>query len=516
MPLSKKNHSMIYFNQYVYIIGGDDEKTIIYDTIKMAFSYWQNLNQKKFEPSLIISNSNLFCIDSSMKYSSELNIEKIDISKAISQWEIIKPKINYDIKEFIFAQKFFGLIEDKNENIIFLGGKYENNNENNSDFNLILMYNVNNNLIEKNEELNLIGIDNIKDIQFNEKSFLNLDNNTYIIFPDFIRRAPKILYYYKDKNCLEMKLYHSNPHLTQLTKSKTEKKMNIKEKPLKGSSIKKYNKNTDINIIQNNFIGKTSTINDKYNDNNKNKSSILKSDKKINDKEINKNKISKNSELNNIINDKKSRESINSDNKENIDINKKDDEKISDKKLSRENSRGPEKIGLDNSKQSSIKEIESNKSKEKINDKEKEEGKEEQKEEEEEKEEETKKVEEKEISDKDDNSIENDKKNEQPTEINEDEDSDDKTKQEKKLTQMSQMKEINLDIFNNNHTYFHSSVNNNPMNNFEKLENNRAVKKNIRMRNIFHPKEISNKSLKLARNHFNKNVINDIEEFNNY
>ena len=96
------------------------------------------------------------------------------------------------------------------------------------------------------------------------------------------------------------------------------------------------------------------------------------------------------------------------------------------------------------------------------------------------------------------------------------EDSDDKNKQEKKLTQMSQMKEINLDIFNNNHTYFHSSVNNNPMNNFEKLENNRAVKKNIRMRNIFHPKEISNKSLKLARNHFNKNVINDIEEFNNY
>ena len=35
-------------------------------------------------------------------------------------------------------------------------------------------------------------------------------------------------------------------------------------------------------------------------------------------------------------------------------------------------------------------------------------------------------MEEKEISDKDDNSIENDKKDEQPTEINEDEDSDDK------------------------------------------------------------------------------------------
>ena len=107
---------MIYFNQNVYIIGGDNEKTIIYDTTKIAFSDWQNLNQKKFEPSLIISNSNLYCIDSSMKYSSELNIEKIDISKTTSQWEIIKPKINYDIKEFIFAQKFFGLIEDKNEN----------------------------------------------------------------------------------------------------------------------------------------------------------------------------------------------------------------------------------------------------------------------------------------------------------------------------------------------------------------------------------------------------------------
>ena len=199
MPISKKNHNMIYFNETVYIIGGDDENTIFYDTAKMAFIEWENLNQKKFKPSLIICDSILFCFDSSLKYSSKLNIEKINISETIQKWEIINPKINSDIKQIIYSQKFFGLIEDKNENIIFFGGQYENNNTN-ADLNLILQYNIKNNLIEKNEEVKLIGIDDIKDIQLDEKSFLSVDNNTYIIFPSFSRRAPKILYYYKDKN----------------------------------------------------------------------------------------------------------------------------------------------------------------------------------------------------------------------------------------------------------------------------------------------------------------------------
>ena len=80
MPISKKNHNMIYFNETVYIIGGDDENTIFYDTEKMAFIEWENLNQKKFKPSLIICNSILFCFDSSLKYSSRFNDDNRNVS----------------------------------------------------------------------------------------------------------------------------------------------------------------------------------------------------------------------------------------------------------------------------------------------------------------------------------------------------------------------------------------------------------------------------------------------------
>ena len=509
MPLSKKNHNMIYFNETVYIIGGDDENTIFYDTIKMAFIEWENLNQKKFKPSLIICDSILFCFDSSLKYSSKLNIEKINISETIPKWEIINPEINSDIKQIIYSQKFFGLIEDKNENIIFFGGQYENN-DTNTDFNLIMQYNVKNNLIEKNEEVKLIGIDDIKDIQLDEKSFLSVDNNTCIIFPSFNRRAPKILYYYKDKNCLELKLYHSNPHLTKLTKFNTDKKINIKEKPLNGFSMKKSlnkNKNNDINIIQNNFIGKQISLNDDYNiknKNNKNKSTILENDKnkkiKIKDKNSDADKISKNSEMNNITTDKKIHESNIENSKEKININNKEEEKkkeISINKINeiknKKDNQKTKKEDSENSRRSSIKEISSNKSKEKEEEKDGE------------------KSEEKEKDDKDDETNKTDKKEELPTEINNDENSDDdKNKKVKTINQ-----NVNP-IINSKTTYFHSSVNHIPMNNFEKLENNRAVKNNIRMKNIFQPKVISNKSLKLAMNHFNRSNIKDMEEFNNY
>jgi hypothetical protein len=59
-------------------------------------------------------------------------------------------------------------------------------------------------------------------------------------------------------------------------------------------------------------------------------------------------------------------------------------------------------------------------------------------------------------------------------------------------------------------------VNKNVMNNFKKLENNRAIKNHIRMKNIIQPKDVNVKSLKQSRRKFNNFEINDIEEFTNY
>ena len=217
MPIPKKNHRMIYINNKVYIIGGNDETTMIYDINDNNIREWVKLNKKKFEPSLIKYNNYLFCIDSSQKYLNNYNFEKIDIYEENPEWEEVKPKISPDILNLNFSQKFFGIVEDKYENLIFIGGIYDNNMENNYNNNkeyFNLQYNVEENLIEKSNIY--LKNNNLKEINLNEKSFSPIDNNKYIIFPDFIRRSPKILYYYKDKNTLEINAYHSNPRLTKI------------------------------------------------------------------------------------------------------------------------------------------------------------------------------------------------------------------------------------------------------------------------------------------------------------
>ena len=216
MPLTKKNHSMIYINKKVYIIGGNDGQTMYYDTIKENIEIWINLNKKKYEPSLIKYENYLFCIDSSKKFSPDnYNFERINLIEENPLWEEINPQINYEVSNLIFSQKFFGLVEDNNDNIIFIGGIYGDNNNINDDDIFNLQYNINDNLIEKSN-INIKNNEHYKNINLKEKAFVSYNENIYVIFPDFVPRAPKILYYYKDKNYLEVNLYHSNQKLTKI------------------------------------------------------------------------------------------------------------------------------------------------------------------------------------------------------------------------------------------------------------------------------------------------------------
>lgn len=97
---------MIYINNKVYIIGGNDETTMIYDINDNNIREWVKLNKKKFEPSLIKYNNYLFCIDSSQKYLNNYNFEKIDIYEENPEWEEVKPKISPDILNLNFSQNF--------------------------------------------------------------------------------------------------------------------------------------------------------------------------------------------------------------------------------------------------------------------------------------------------------------------------------------------------------------------------------------------------------------------------
>ena len=209
----KKNHSMLYSQKKVYIIGGDDVNTMIYNEDNKEITHWANLNYKRFEPSLIRHDNFLFCFDTSRKYINNfeniINFEKIDLSSPSEEWELVNPQISPNIVNCLFCQKFFGVVEDFRENIIFVGGIYDNDNkenDNNKNEFMNLQYNISKNLIEKSDIP-------FNDISFGEKCFFPIDDKTCFILPNFNRRSPNVVYFYKDKNMIEIKTYHPNSHL---------------------------------------------------------------------------------------------------------------------------------------------------------------------------------------------------------------------------------------------------------------------------------------------------------------
>ena len=207
----KKNHSMIYIDKKVYMVGGDNVKTMFYDIDKGEIKAWANLNYERFEPSLIKHDNFLFCFDTSKRinYERGFNFERIDLdSNSNGVWELITPKCSPEDLKLVFNQKFFGVVEDFKQNIIFVGGMYDDNkeNENSESERMNMQYNICENKIEKSDNP-------FKEISFSEKCFLPLDYNTYYIIPNFNRRSPNIIYYYKNRNIIEYSSYHPNHRL---------------------------------------------------------------------------------------------------------------------------------------------------------------------------------------------------------------------------------------------------------------------------------------------------------------
>ena len=265
----KKNHSMIYSGKKVYIIGGDDERTMIYDENNKIIVQWANLNQKRFEPSLIRHNNYLFCFDTSKKQDS-FNFEKIDLTSSKAKWELVTPIISTNIKDSVFCQKFFGVVEDFRENIIFVGGMFDKDikgNSSNTDSKecMNFQYNINKNMIENSDI-------KYKDISFNEKTFLPFDKNTYFLLPNFNKHSPKVTYFFKDKNIIETDGFHppSNtkkkekiiktiqaPPLIQLNLNMPKFENDINDNgfqtTVRDPSVNNINFNNNINNINNNL-----------------------------------------------------------------------------------------------------------------------------------------------------------------------------------------------------------------------------------------------------------------------
>ena len=562
MPIPKKNHNMIYIGKKVYIVGGNDESTMYYDLNNKNIVEWVKLKKKKFEPSLIKYNIYLFCIDSSRKYLNDYNFEKINLIEENPEWEVVKPRISPDILNLTFSQRFFGLIEDKNENIIFIGGIFDNNIENeegkNEYFNL--QYNDDENLIQRSNMI--LKINDYHELNLTEKTFLPVDKNTYVIFPDFKKRAPKVLYFYKDRNYLEMNSYHSNPKLTKMVNNNRIVSLgeSLKELNLNMPSLNN-NKNIYLNNELNprNFDLEKSKLAPEYknyirihlNNNSINNYNTEKNDMKFitNNIDLN-NKKEKEKEVmleNNDINSNRSNNILkkipttsnkskddNISNKikgeDNININ----DNLSEEKKIEKNENNIDSNIIDKNKDNikdefSKKSIKSkddsdNKISNKGNDIDNKEEKKEivvEPEKEEEKKEEEKKEEKKEEKEEEKKEEDNKEENEEKIIIK---NKDNNIEESEEITKKSSFKKnekslTNIEIFDYDKAYslitFHSSVNNALINNLGNLENNKAVKNNLKLKHFVQPKEKSVKYLKKARRKFKNFEINGFND-NNY
>ena len=239
----KQNHSMIFIpDNYVFIVGGNDLKTLYYDKENNEIYKWADLNKKRTEPALALISNNLYCLDNvNYKNNDEFTLEKTDITSEIQEWKLIKPNINssnFGIPKM--SQKFFGVVKSPDNNIIFLGGNMDGE-ENEEKYNY--QYNAN---------LNTIEYSNVPFEEYNlkEKTFLTYKENIDYILPNFNRYHPEVIFYQKDKNKLSILKYEpTHDKLRKAHKRASDSKYNFN---MPSMSILKNENKIDNNKDDNN------------------------------------------------------------------------------------------------------------------------------------------------------------------------------------------------------------------------------------------------------------------------
>ena len=239
---SKINHSMIYIpKKYIFIVGGNDEKTFYYDINEKKIENWGDLNKKRIEPALIQINNILYVFDNVNKdeinNDFELTFEKTDLLSSQPKWEIIKPELSRGIIGSSFIPKYFGVAKKSDNEIIFIGGNSFDSLEENENPNEAknYEYNIENNII-KYSELPFVNI------SLKEKTFFsfNKKNDVYYLLPDFYKMCPQVVFYAKNKNKLKVIDYKRKNRNGEKEIFKTYNNPNIQEG---NNKYKSYNFN---------------------------------------------------------------------------------------------------------------------------------------------------------------------------------------------------------------------------------------------------------------------------------
>ena len=213
----KKYHSMIFIpKNIVFIAGGNSLSTFYYNIKEKKLIKWAKLNIIRMEPALQVINNKLYCFNcKNIKENDDYSYEVTELYSK-PKWEFIKPKINPNI---FFNQQLFGVTKDKDNNIIFVGGLFVNENNNTiTKGKMNFMLDIN-----KNE----INLSQVKYKKFNlkERGFFPFNKTYDCILTDFPLSSPQICFFNKKKSKLELINFSSD--INQNFSSKSKKNDNV-------------------------------------------------------------------------------------------------------------------------------------------------------------------------------------------------------------------------------------------------------------------------------------------------
>ena len=241
MPMSKRDHSMIYIpNQFVLIAGGGDNKCIIYDIQKKIFFNWADLNNIHYKPALFILNNYIYCF-------SELNkvknyFERINISDKYPKWEKIFPKFRRNV--YLYNKKIFFVSKCVNNLIIFGAGDNKRQSK-------IYLYNLSNNEVSISEDkCDIEELDN--------KTFDKVSEFYNVAIPKYYDRERNILILNKKKKKIK-KIFFSENKVNKIKIFEKDEIYNDKSiikidiKPYKNFDKKRENLDNKLNYIKKNI-----------------------------------------------------------------------------------------------------------------------------------------------------------------------------------------------------------------------------------------------------------------------
>ena len=309
----KKNHSMIYIpKSTIFFVGGQTLDTFYYNLNENRIIYWGNLNFVKIGPALIAIKNKLYCIDTMNNNKINYTFEVTELTSNEGKWEIIKPKLSYNINNRIFNQQIFGVTKDYDDNIIFLGGSLTDNKKD-----LNFKYNYKSNIIE---------LSHVKYKKFilKEKTFYALNKKYDCILTDFRRDLPQIAFYNKKKGKIELinfASHNSSRNMQEENQSFSFREINGENKLRIINDSNSYEsnslKNNDSNSNNNNYSNENEGESYKNKEDNNNLNNYNKINSFLN------NNDNDNNNDNNTDNNKDKNYNYNNNNYNNKNINKK-------------------------------------------------------------------------------------------------------------------------------------------------------------------------------------------------